>query len=37
MKGQGETAWFLLVYIDDFIAAALTDTEVQQIYHQTKE
>ena len=37
MKGQGETAWFLLVHVDDFIAAAPTDTEVQQIYHQTKE
>ncbi|KAJ5447271.1 Reverse transcriptase RNA-dependent DNA polymerase [Penicillium cf. griseofulvum] len=35
-KGEGESAWFLLVHVDDFIAAAPTDENIDQFFQLVK-
>jgi hypothetical protein len=37
IKKHGDSTWFLLVHVNDFIAAAPTDGEVDQIFKQVKE
>ncbi|KAJ5963983.1 uncharacterized protein N7479_003859 [Penicillium vulpinum] len=36
IKGSGETAWYLIVHVDDFIAAAPTKEEVDQIFKEVQ-
>lgn len=37
VKKKGNLSWFLLVHLDDFIAAAPTDGEVDQIFPEMKQ
>ncbi|OQE65453.1 hypothetical protein PENNAL_c0208G09362 [Penicillium nalgiovense] len=37
MKEHNGSTWFLLVHVDDFIAAAPTDKEVEQIFQEVKQ